>query len=325
MNKFTKLFTNPIKSLDEKLRQAEYIISTDDVDRCGEIVEQTWELDNYKKNPIVLFGHDPSKADNVLGKCIKFETEKDGEHTVTKATVQFAEEGTSSTVDTVWKLVKQGILRTVSVGFIPHAFKNENNMDEPTVLSNNELLEFSLVPLPANPNAVALAYGDGSITEKDAKFLIKNYKKEVDLLEKSLCDTIKKTETSNKEGNAMSDEDISKLAEAVGTAVSEALTPKLDEILSKVSEDEGDDEEPADEKPADEEPVDGGDQLSDGEEKPDEDEDEDDENDDKEPKKNAKSEQKDEDGAFDENEELDEAAEKSFLAELEKEYQEQNI
>ena len=34
----------------------------------------------------------------------------------------------------------------------------------------------------------------------------------------------------------------------------------------------------------------------------------------------AKSEQEDEDGAFDENEELDEEAEKAFREELEKEY-----
>lgn len=320
MNKITKLLTNPIKAIDEEARQAQYIISTDDVDRCGEIVEQKWELDNYKKNPIVLFGHDPSKADNVLGKCIEFETAKDGDRTITKATVQFAEEGTSSTADTVWKLVKQGILRTVSVGFIPHSFKNEDSMDEPTILSDNELLEFSLVPLPANPNAVALAYQDGTLTKKDAKFLLNGYQKEAKLLEQALCDTIKATTDSSKEGaKAMSDEDITKLAEAVGTAVSETLAPKFDEILAKLDDGEDADEEKP-EEPADETPD--GDQMAGDDGKKPEDDDEDDE--DKEPKKNAKSEQNDEDGAFDENEELDEEAEKAFLADLEKEYNEQN-
>src|ERR1700709_1763727 len=50
----------------EKLRKAEkengtfdVIISTEDVDRSGEIVRQNgWELTNYKNNPIVLWGHD---------------------------------------------------------------------------------------------------------------------------------------------------------------------------------------------------------------------------------------------------------------------------
>jgi hypothetical protein len=58
-----------IKSLDfkaiEKIRKAkddngtfDVIISTEDLDRSGEIVRQNgWELTNYKNNPIVLFGH----------------------------------------------------------------------------------------------------------------------------------------------------------------------------------------------------------------------------------------------------------------------------
>src|SRR6266436_4517309 len=59
-----------VKSLDfktiEKLRKAkeengtfDVIISTEDLDRSGEIVRQNgWELANYKNNPIVLWGHD---------------------------------------------------------------------------------------------------------------------------------------------------------------------------------------------------------------------------------------------------------------------------
>src|ERR1700712_2550300 len=59
-----------IKAFDfgtiEKIKKAEkdngtfdVIISTEDVDRAGEIVRQDgWELTNYKNNPIVLWGHD---------------------------------------------------------------------------------------------------------------------------------------------------------------------------------------------------------------------------------------------------------------------------
>ena len=294
MRKITKLFTNKIRSLDEETRQAEFIISTDQVDRCGEVVAQDWDLENYKANPIVLFGHDPSTAENVVGKCLEITTEEDDGVNKTKATVQFASEGTSNTADTVWKLIKQDILRTVSVGFIPHAYENEEKDDEPTVLKNNELLEFSIVPIPANPNAVALAYGDGSITEKDARFMVKTYNKEAELLNKSLYDTIKKTDSSNKEGKIMSDEDIAKIAEAVGTAVNNALGEKLDAILDAVK---GDEEKPEEDKPAEDTGV-------------------------EEDKSNAKAEQDDEAGAYDENEKLDEEAEKAFLAELEKDYNE---
>lgn len=298
--KITKFFTSPrVKSLDEKARTAEYIISTDCKDRYGEIVEQEWDTSNYEKNPIVLFGHDPSVADNVIGKCLAIKTEDGDGKTNTKQTVakvQFAEEGTSKTSDTVWSLVKQGILRTVSVGFIPHgqkAVEDEDGNGQTTVLTNNELLEFSLVPIPANPQAVALAYEDGSINEKDAKFMLKAYQSEAKFLENSLCDTIKNKNASNKESNAMSDEDINKLAEALGAVIDEKISPKLEEILDKVDADDTDDSD----KPADE-PTDG-DTLDkkpeDDEDKPEDDkpEDGDDEDDEDDPDK-KKSEGEDE-------------------------------
>ena len=318
MLKKTKLFTHAVKSIDEEKRQATFVISTDEIDRMYEIVEQSWELENYKKNPIVLCGHDSSKPGYVVGCATEIRAEKEGDKNITIGTVQFAEEGTSSDADTVWKLVKQGILRTVSVGFIPHTFKALKNEDgsETTVLADNELLEFSIVPIPANPSAVALAMTDGSIEEKDAKFMLKTYKAEAQYIENSLCGTIgaKKTDaTISKGAKAMSDEDIAKIAEAVGVAVSEAIAPKLDEILDKVSDDNSDD------KPTDEpnEPE----QMANEPIADDPEDDDDDDCKDGKEKSIAKSEQNDEDGAFDENEELDEEAEKQFVAELEKEYQ----
>lgn len=306
MRKITKLFSNTsVKSIDEAKRQATFIISTDEKDRYNEVVEQNWDLEHYKANPIVLFGHNSWEAEAVMGKAIDITTEKDGDRTITKGTVQFAEEGTSKTADTVWSLVKQGILKTVSVGFIPHTFKDgdkDTGVDQ--ILSDNELLEFSIVPIPANPKAVALAFGDGSIEEKDAKWLIKAYKAEQQYLEKSLYDTMKSTKRNNdneEEGKvkAMTDEDIAKIAEAVGTAVAEAVAPlseKLDAIAEAVkAEDEGTEDEGTQDE---------GDKEKSMDDK-------------------AKSEQSDEDGAEeDEDEELDEEAQKAFLAELEKEYKE---
>lgn len=309
MKKHVKLFSNQtIRSIDEKARTAEYIISSDHVDRMGEIVEQKWQLENYKQNPIVLFGHDPSKADNVLGKCIELETmDGDDEHEITVAKVQFADEGTSANADTVWKLIKQGILKTVSVGFIPHTFKtthDKDTNDEITVLSDNELLEFSIVPIPANPNAVALAFEDGSITEKDATFMLKNYEKEAEYLKSSLCDTMEKTQpTQDKENKGMSEDDIKKLAEALGAVIDEKIGTKLDEINQKLdgkddSDNADDDGDNADEeKPQEQLGTD-----EDDEDKPEDNSSDDDDDDDKE----------------DEEKDLDAEAEKALLDEIDK-------
>src|SRR5580704_3662970 len=78
-----------VKSLDfktiEKLRKAkeengafDVIISTEDIDRSGEIVRQNgWEMANYKNNPIVLWGHNYYELP--IGVCTEtYETEVHG-------------------------------------------------------------------------------------------------------------------------------------------------------------------------------------------------------------------------------------------------------
>ena len=140
----------------------------------------------------------------------------------------------------VFNQVKAGILRTVSVGFIPKTFKTSE--DKKDILADNELLEFSLVPIPANPRAVALAYKEGTISRKDAKFMIESMNKESELLQEELDNDNNK----GKENKEMSDEDITKIAEALGTAVTEALAPvveKIDAIAEAVSADDTEDEE----------------------------------------------------------------------------------
>src|ERR1700722_6990250 len=77
------------KSLDfgaiEKIKKAKeengtfnVIISTEDLDRFGEIVRQNgWEMTNYKNNPIVLLCHDYYSLP--IGVCLEtYETEVHG-------------------------------------------------------------------------------------------------------------------------------------------------------------------------------------------------------------------------------------------------------
>lgn len=242
MRKITKLFTSKSVSVNEKERTAQFIISDDQVDRMDEIVEQSWDTENYKNNPIVLWGHNPDEPENVLGTSLGLETEKgDDDVTRTKSTVKFSEEGVNPKADMVFNQVKAGILRTVSVGFIPKTFKTSD--DDKDVLADNELLEFSIVPIPANPRAVALAYKDGTISRKDARFMIDSMSKEAQLLQEEL-DSDKNKEEQERNIKTMSDEDIQKITEALGTAFNEAFAPvieKLDAIADKVGAESSDD------------------------------------------------------------------------------------
>ena len=243
MRKITKLFTSKSVSVNEKERTAQFIISDDQPDRMDEIVEQSWDTENYKNNPIVLWGHNPSEPENVLGTSLGLETEK-GEDDVsrTKSTVKFSEEGLNPKADMVFNQIKAGILRTVSVGFIPKTFKT--NEDKKDILADNELLEFSIVPIPANPRAVMLAYKDGTISRKDARFMIDSMNKEAQLLQEELDSDKNKEEEQERNTKTMSDEDIQKVAEAISTAFNEAFAPvieKLDAIADKVGAEDNED------------------------------------------------------------------------------------
>ena len=137
-----------------KDRTATFIISTEDVDRDNDIIKQEgWQLDNFWKNPILQVGHDSSKFP--VGTFTNIYT-SDG---VTYGTARFADKGTSEVADLAYDLIQQDILRSVSVGF---RGKGESNDYGGVTYNEAELLEVSLVNIPANQNAqvVAKAYSE---------------------------------------------------------------------------------------------------------------------------------------------------------------------
>jgi len=171
----TKLFKSKASSIDESKYQATFVISDESVDRQGEVIKQAgWDFENFKANPVILFGHD--SYDLPIGKAVDIYTEGDK----TYAVIEFAAEIYDKAM-IIWNMVKTGILRTVSVGFINNEYDNNE-------LTKNELLEISIVPVPANPNAILLAAKDGSISKKDASFMISAMEKELEGLRKLKTD-----------------------------------------------------------------------------------------------------------------------------------------
>ncbi len=132
-----------------------FVASDETVDSYGDIVRADgWDLRRYKRNPIVLFNHSSmlpvgfSPKVGINGKRLE-------------ATIRIAEEGTSELIDTVYKLMKQRILRAVSVGFratvTPIPIRDKEDRITGFEFNGQELLENSIVSVPANPNALALA------------------------------------------------------------------------------------------------------------------------------------------------------------------------
>lgn len=131
----------------------DFVLSDATVDSYGDVVEpKGWELGNFLKNPIALFGHSSAFP---IGKWESVRVE--GGKLVGR--LSLAARGTSARIDELISLVEQGILRAVSVGFLP--IKSDpidpNRPFGPQRYTKQELREVSLVSVPANPAALALA------------------------------------------------------------------------------------------------------------------------------------------------------------------------
>ena len=154
-----------VDSIDEKKKTATFVLSTSDVDRHGDIIEQSsWQLDNFKSNPVFLEQH---KSDEfALGQFeeLWFENDDNNEgNTKLMGRVKFATE-IYDRAKIAFELVKEGFMRTVSVGFIPHDIDYIEDKDA-FVLRDCELLEVSLVSVPANSMAVVRAKSAGIDTD----------------------------------------------------------------------------------------------------------------------------------------------------------------
>lgn len=128
-----------------------YVMSDETVDRMGDVIEaKGWDLASFQKNPIALFGHDHNF---VIGHWTDVKVV--GRALVGK--LNLLPKGISSRLDEIRAAVDAGILRAVSVGFAADAKMAEPNNTGGFLIRSAELLECSLVAVPANPSALQMA------------------------------------------------------------------------------------------------------------------------------------------------------------------------
>jgi len=138
------------------------IASTASQDRDGEkIMQEGWDLSNFNRNPVLMLMHNYQEFP--VGKITDIGI-KDGQ-LVFKALFSNATEKAKE----AYALVKEGILSAFSVGFIPREYDTKDT----SIITKAELLEISLVPVPANPEAVVMAKG---FKENEiARYIVKNF------------------------------------------------------------------------------------------------------------------------------------------------------
>lgn len=176
--------------------------STSDKDRVGDIIlPDAWTakggLDNFKKNPIILFNHNYNAP---IGRATEIEVDERGlkiSAIISKSAPQF-------------ELIKDGVLSTFSVGFLVKD-ADYNQTTDGFIIKDAELLETSVVTVPCN---------------QDACFSVsKSFKSEEDFksfLEEEL--EIKERQQSGKETNVPTPDDAGKPG-AVATRENKSMDP----------------------------------------------------------------------------------------------------
>lgn len=145
-------------SVDDGARKIRFCFSDGSIDRMGDTIDPNgWELKSFLLNPVALWAHDSSQPP--IGRASNVAV--DGGKLM--GDIEFAPAETYAFADTIYRLSRDGYVSAVSVGFKPIDFKwaNEDDREWGIDFQRQELLEISVVPVPANANALIDARAKG--------------------------------------------------------------------------------------------------------------------------------------------------------------------
>jgi len=152
--------------IDERLMSARAIINTPREDREGDIiVPRGVHLENFRKNPVVLWEHGLGEITRPIAKCqhpdgnLALEVE---EHQIS-ATSYFTDKSLESLQ--IFHLIVEGLVRATSVRAVPikSSTRKTSNHGMGIVLEEWELIEWSWGALGVNPDAIARTIHRGTI------------------------------------------------------------------------------------------------------------------------------------------------------------------
>ena len=149
------------RKIDEKTRSVEFVASDESIDSYGTIIPvKNWVLDRFNKNGAIGYQHNlycSSDPDDLIGTGTAWvEDDK------LMVRIEFETKEINEKADKIYRKILFGSIKGVSVGFSeqePGEFK-EINGQQVYVFGRCELLEISVVNIPANANALKRYYED---------------------------------------------------------------------------------------------------------------------------------------------------------------------
>jgi hypothetical protein len=194
---------------DSRVRR--FVASDDRPDRHGDIIQQDWELDDFERNPVILWSHEswrPPIGRSLAEHLATIRDKTTGtDHKALVIDVLFAGADISDEADRIFRLVESGFLSTGSVGFKAGAFVEVEDDEERQrlglgrygyVIERPRLIEYSITPVPANVGAeLVAAEKSGRISAADATF-IRGLSSERPMAKKTETTGTTKTDTNKK-------------------------------------------------------------------------------------------------------------------------------
>lgn len=148
-----------IRKKNEDTRTVTFVASDDSVDSAGTVLNQeNWDLRRFNTNGIIGYQHkvyggwdDTDNPDNVIGKGYAYVEDKK-----LMVDITFEPAEINPLAEKIYQKIMFGSLRAVSVGFLPigRGRFGEGADAETYYFAGQELLEVSVVNIPANPNAL---------------------------------------------------------------------------------------------------------------------------------------------------------------------------
>lgn len=231
-----KGFSSKISISSDEERTCTATISTMAEDSDGDVImPDGCDMKRFMKNPVIMYAH--NYAGKPVAKAVAIKIDEEGIH----AKMQFAD--TQEALE-VWSLVKGGFLNANSIGFVikechrkgTESFNNFVKANKIKVketcnriINKFELLESSIVPIPANPEALMQAISAKSINISDKLI------KDLDLIEtKSIdMDALAELIAKKLQAKEVKEEPKVELVEALAGEVVGAI---IEEVVDAIAE-----------------------------------------------------------------------------------------
>ena len=200
-----------IKEVSDDLREFKALITTDQVDREGDVVIPLGvRIKDFLDNPIILHNHNKNEE---VGRVMSIKPTRDGK--ALEVHGKLLPKGSDPDADRTWEKVKHGVLNAISIGFGNAVFRYPSKKDIETfgqkvkrVIFRSDLYEISLVAVPANPGAKIFERKDLNKEEiiiEEVEPVILEDNKEFDILVEKIKNDIKEEQLKELEKDIVKD------------------------------------------------------------------------------------------------------------------------